>query len=165
MFYNVVSKWPGSVNDSRIFKNSRICNDLQDGVLHGHILSDSGYACRKYLLTPLMNCNGPHEEAYSRSNIKTRNTTERAFGLLKRHFGYLGTIMGTSLDATKAIIVASVVLHSIQTRIDIEQELRHVQADTECENIIVLDNGPAIQNNNAALQVHLKHAQSIRDYF
>lgn len=167
VFYNIVSRWPGSVHDSKIFENSRIYNELQDGLLHGHLLGDSGYHCSKYLLTPLMNPNGPHEEAYNRSHIKTRNTIERAFGVLKRRFCYLGTTMRTNLDTTKAIIVASAVLHNIaiHTKLDMEEEVRDVHADMQHENINVPDNDPAMQNNNAALQGRLKREQIIRDYF
>ena len=46
-----------------------------------------------------------------------------------------------------------------------EGELRNVEADIELENENVLDDGPAIQNNNAAMQGRLKRAQIIRDYF
>lgn len=46
-FYNVVSRWQGSVHDSRIFANSRLCAQLEEGLLPGHLLGDSGYPCRK----------------------------------------------------------------------------------------------------------------------
>lgn len=163
VFYNIVSRWPGSVHDCRIFENSRIYKELQDGLIHGHLLGDSAYPCREYLLTPLINPDGPHEEAYNKSHIKTRNTIEKALGVLKRRFRYLDTTMRTNLDTTKAIIVASAVLHNIaiQTGVDMEDEVRDVYTDMQH----VLDNDPAMQDDNAAVQGRLKREQIIRDYF
>ena len=102
-----------------------------------------------------MNPNGSHEAAYNRSHILTRNAIERAFGVLKHHFSYLEKIMRIDLKTTKAIIVASAVLHNIgiQTGVDMDEELRDVEADIEHENedINVLDDAPAMQSNNAAM--------------
>ena len=43
-FFNVVARWPGSAHDSNIFfYNSRLCQELEDDLLPGHLLSDSGY--------------------------------------------------------------------------------------------------------------------------
>lgn len=168
VFYNIVARWPGSVHDSRIFENSPISDDLRDGrLLHGHLLGDSGYPCRRYLLTPLMNPNGPKEEAYNRSHIKTRNTIERAFGVLKRRFCYLGTTMRTQLITTQAIIVASAVLHNIaiNTRLNVEEEGGEIQPHMQPENGHDFPNDLAMPNNNAALQGRLKRQQIIRDYF
>ena len=86
LFYNVVCRWPGSVHDSRIFDNSTIRDVLEDGRLPGHLLGDSAYPCRRYLLTPLLSPNGPHEAAYNTSHVKTKNCIDRAFRLLKRRF-------------------------------------------------------------------------------
>ena len=59
------------------------------------------------------------------------------------------------MKTTKAIIVASAVLHNIgiQTGVDMDEELRDVEADIEHENedINVLDDAPAMQSNNAAM--------------
>ena len=52
---NIVARWPGSTYDSRIFENSNIADKLRDGALDGILLDDSGYACRAYLLTPILN--------------------------------------------------------------------------------------------------------------
>ena len=112
-FYNVVARWPGSVHDSRVFRNSQICRSLETGEYPGHLLGDSGYPCRKYLLTPLQNPQSLQEERYNVSHIRTRNTVERAFGVLKKRFAYLGKVMRTSQDTTKAIIVACFVLHNL----------------------------------------------------
>ncbi|XP_050716004.1 putative nuclease HARBI1 isoform X4 [Eriocheir sinensis] len=132
-FYNIVVRWPGSVHDAQIFEDSRVCNDLRDGLLPGHLLGDSGYGCRSYLLTPLVAPNSVHEERYNASHARTRNTIERAFGVLKLRFSYLRNVIRTDLETTKAVIVAAVVLHNIavQTRIDMSDEIRDVNVDLQ----------------------------------
>lgn len=111
----VVALWQGSVHDSRILKNSLICQQLEDGQYPDHLLGDSGYPCRNYILTPLPNPQDQYEEAYNHSHIKTRNCIERACGMLKMRCSYVQQIMRTRLNTTKAIIVASMVL--LTTRI------------------------------------------------
>lgn len=112
-FFNVVSRWWGSAHDSNIFDNSRLCQEFEDGLHRGHLLGDAGYPCRKYLLTPLINPREPNDIRYNERHTKTRNTIERAFGLLKRRFSCLGKCLYTALENSKNIIVAALVLHNI----------------------------------------------------
>lgn len=52
-FFDVVASWPGSVHDSRIFDNSRLRVMYEEHRLPGHLLGDMGYACFRFLMTPL----------------------------------------------------------------------------------------------------------------
>lgn len=168
LFYNIVSRWPGSVHDAKIFENSRIHDALQDGLLPGHLLGDSGYANRKYLLTPLLSPNNPQEERYNASHIQTRNTIEIAFGVLKRRFSYLGKTIRTNLETTKAIIVASAVLHNIavNTRLDMEDDINAVNENIQNNDFNVIDDFVQARNdNNESLQGRLRREQIIREYF
>ena len=55
-FTNLVASWPGSTHDARIFENSHLCTQLQEGNYAGrHLLGDSGYACSPSLVTPVLN--------------------------------------------------------------------------------------------------------------
>ena len=109
---NIVARWPGSTHDSRIFENSNIAEKLRDGVLDGILLGDSGYACRAYLLTPILKPKNAGEVRYNTAHRRTRCVIERCFGLLKRRFPCLHLGLRTALPNTLVIIVATAVLHN-----------------------------------------------------
>ncbi|KAK3888199.1 hypothetical protein Pcinc_007730 [Petrolisthes cinctipes] len=132
---------------------------LEAGEYPGHLLGDSGYPCRHYLLTPLLNPQGRKEEKYNRSHIQTRNTIERAFGVLKKRFACLGKVMRTKQDTTKAIIVACFVLHNLAVTtgvidpiemLEVNDEFQHADAPVYAGN----------RNND-----HGKRRAIINDYF
>ena len=85
-FTNIVVRWPGSVHDSRIFENSRICEEFERNLPAGFLLGDAGYPCRTYLLTPLGNPNERCERGYNYAQSKTRMCIERCFGIWKRRW-------------------------------------------------------------------------------
>ena len=61
---NVVARWPGSVHDSRILRNSNVWETFEHGRLSGRgvLLGDSGYPCLDWLLPPYRNaCNQAQE--------------------------------------------------------------------------------------------------------
>ncbi|XP_052806427.1 putative nuclease HARBI1 [Mya arenaria] len=66
---NVVARWPGSAHDSRILQQSGLRNLFDEGhVPNGqyHLLGDSGYAGRRWLLTPYLNPQPGSQTAYNR---------------------------------------------------------------------------------------------------
>ncbi|XP_055907449.1 putative nuclease HARBI1 [Eupeodes corollae] len=111
---DIVARWPGSSHDSTIFNNSRICARFENGDFGNHlIVADSGYQCRRYMMTPLRNCNNPQETLYNESQIRTRNCVERSYGVWKRRFPILSTGIKVKLTTIQSIIVATAVLHNI----------------------------------------------------
>ncbi|CAC5385073.1 HARBI1 [Mytilus coruscus] len=83
-FTNTVVQWPGAAHDAFILANSNIPTIMEGQ--NGWLLGDSGYGLKKWLMTPLMNPNSQQEIGYNKSHCKTRNTAERAFGVLKARF-------------------------------------------------------------------------------
>ncbi|CAC5376994.1 HARBI1 [Mytilus coruscus] len=83
-FTNTVVKWPGATHDAFILANSNIPTIMEGQ--NGWLLGDSGYGLKKWLMTPLINPNSQQEIGYNKSHCKTRNTVERAFGVLKARF-------------------------------------------------------------------------------
>jgi len=110
---DVVARWPGSVHDSTIFDHSKLRAELETGLCYGYLVGDGGYACRRYLLTPLTNPTTAAEKAYNASQISARNCIERTNGRLKRRFPCLKYGMRLRIDHVLPVIVATVVLHNI----------------------------------------------------
>lgn len=116
---DIVARWRGSTHDARIWVESSVKENLENGYLRGIILGDGGYPCTTYLLTPLINPRTPSEQAYNVSHIRTRNTVERLFGQWKNCFRALQNGMQIKLETAKAAIVAMAVLYNIKLERDI----------------------------------------------
>lgn len=95
---------------------------LQAGRMKGILLGDSGYLCKPYLLTPILNPRNPAEERYNASHIRTRTIVERCFGEWKGIFRALRNGMQISLTTAKAAIIAMAVLHNIRKDFDNENQ-------------------------------------------
>ncbi|CAI6369369.1 unnamed protein product [Macrosiphum euphorbiae] len=52
---HVIARWRGSAHDSRIWNESLIKEQFENGSINGILLGDSGYACTPYMLTPILN--------------------------------------------------------------------------------------------------------------
>ena len=70
---DVVARWPGSVHDSTIFDNSQLRAMLETQQTRGCLVGDNGYACRRYMLTPLNYPNTAAERAYNSAQVLGRN--------------------------------------------------------------------------------------------
>ncbi|XP_046565298.1 putative nuclease HARBI1 [Haliotis rubra] len=114
-FTNVVAKWPGSTHDSLIWSNSQVGMKMEETAPDGWLLGDSGYACRPWMLTPLADPQTKPEQRYNAAHIRTRNTVERAFGVLKSRFRCLHKSTGClwfSPQRCVAVIMAAFKLHN-----------------------------------------------------
>lgn len=85
-FVHCVAKWPGSVHDSRVFRESSLARIFETGARTGLILGDSGYALKKYLMVPYLTPANRAEEKFNTALCRTRVTIEQAYGILKRRF-------------------------------------------------------------------------------
>lgn len=81
---DIVTRWRGSVHDSRIFRECLLKQRFEAGAFYGISFGDSGNPCTPYLFTPVLNPHTEAEERYNRSHIRTRNTIERCFGVWKQ---------------------------------------------------------------------------------
>ena len=83
----MLARFPGSVHDSRIWKLSQVGTYVENNFLAGeHILGDSGYMLKPYLLTPYRQPATNAQENYNYSHKKTRVLIEQTFGRWKRRF-------------------------------------------------------------------------------
>ena len=115
-FLNVVARWPGSVHDSRIWKNSKICRDLEEGRLQGVLLGDSAYPLSKQLLVPFdYPCSTAQHGRFNRALCRCRVFIEQTIGIWKRRFPVLSYKVRKSPENAAVVIVATAVLHNLCT--------------------------------------------------
>jgi DDE superfamily endonuclease len=104
------------------------------------LLGDGGYALTNYMLTPLSNPISPAEKAYQKSQIKTRNTVERAFGVMKRRFPTLHLGFRIRKSTTLICIVACAVLHNIAINLkDSAEDFPTIDTGTDVSAVMAPD--------------------------
>ncbi|XP_016115435.1 putative nuclease HARBI1 [Sinocyclocheilus grahami] len=108
---NVEAKWPGSVHDSRIFRESCLCTLFERGDYDGILVGDRGYACRQHLMSPFPDPNTGPQTRYNAALARTRARIEITFGQLKGRFQCLKSLRVAPDRACN--IVACAVLHNI----------------------------------------------------
>lgn len=140
---DIVARWPGREHDSMIFNNSAVKTKFERGILPGYLLGDSGYPCLPYLMTPVLNPATDAENRYNRSQIRTRNSVERLFGVWKRRFPCLSRCLNNKLTTTTVIIVACAVLYNLGIKYKDEMEIPDMINEDE---IIVPLLVPHLQN-------------------
>ena len=77
-------------------------------------------ACKTYLLTPLLTATSNAERRYNTSHRRTRNITERVFGLLKRQFLCIAMIPRCDVASRQAKLSAYYITFDMKTEIDFE---------------------------------------------
>lgn len=90
-----------------------ICRQFERGEQNGILLGDSGYPCKRFLMTLYLN---PQTNAHQRFNAflcGTRVLIEQSFGILKRMFSCLQGILRTTPEQAVGYVVACVILHNL----------------------------------------------------
>ncbi|KAJ1170101.1 hypothetical protein NDU88_001982 [Pleurodeles waltl] len=114
---HVNAKYPGSVHDAFILRNSSIPNVMAQ--LQRHRVWLIGYPNLSWLLSPVRNARTRAEECYNEAHGRTRRIIERAFGLLKAMFRCLHLTGGSLCYSPKKvcqIIVVCCMLHNLALR-------------------------------------------------
>ncbi|KAJ3658909.1 hypothetical protein Zmor_010623 [Zophobas morio] len=132
---DIVTRWSGSVHDSRIFNNSRIKEDFDVPIpfnrKQGILLGDIGYACTQYMLTPLLQPRTAAELRYNAAHKGTRVVIEHFFGRWKNMFKALRRNLGTKLSTAKIIIAATAILYNIRLERDNNFEDDSSESDSD----------------------------------
>lgn len=111
IFTSVDASWPGSVHDSRIWKNSQI-KQVMRTTPNAVLIADDGYGIEPSLMTPFANPNEA-ERNYNTLLKRERCIIERCFGQLKRRFPILQYVCRVKLANVPKIIIASIILHNV----------------------------------------------------
>ncbi|XP_008185493.1 putative nuclease HARBI1 [Acyrthosiphon pisum] len=156
---DIVARYPGCTHDARIWRQCQRRARFERGEYGDAVLvGDSGYGCRRYMMTPLDQCHTEAEHLYNESQIRTRNPVERTFGVWKRRFPALALGLRVKLKNILPIITATAVLHNIARRagedIPINSE---VNLSSPWEEILVQDDIPV------PLQRDLPHRRITQD--
>jgi hypothetical protein len=78
------------------------------------VLGDSAYPCRDWLIPPFSREQGPAHIRFNTAHMKTRNTVERTFGLLKKRFYALQTTMRVkNMELAGKLVICAAVLHNL----------------------------------------------------
>jgi hypothetical protein len=109
----VDATWPGSVHDSRIFKNSSIYPIMQGIGNNAFLLGDQGYSIAPFLMTPYENILTPLERRFNMSHCRNRILIEHAFGQLKSRFPFLKACIRVKTERIPSYICACFILHNI----------------------------------------------------
>ena len=121
IFINVIARWPGSVQDARILRQSPLFTNFEGNRprLDGLILGDSGYMLRSWLMTPLLNPATRQPRNYNFAHSSTRTTVERSIGVAKQRFHCLRC--GLRLQPPKAckVIIVCMMLHNHARRLNL----------------------------------------------
>lgn len=136
---NVVSRWPGSTHDARIWDNSTVAARFEAGMYDGLLVGDSGYALSPSLMTPVLNPGTQGERRYNRAHILTRNIVERTFGVLKKRFQILEKGMRFHPAKCGNIIVASCVLHNFGIEVGDVFQVDEIDVENEPYNIEIAE--------------------------
>ena len=122
MFINCIAKWPGSVHDARILRESATFTAFDSNQvkpLKGLLLGDSGYMLRDWLFTPYPNPRTAKERSYNFHHSSARSYVERAIGSLKRRWHCLRRLRLQPVKACKVITVC-VMLHNQATSLRLD---------------------------------------------
>lgn len=113
-FRYVYAAWPGSSHDSFVLRQSNLWVNMEAGLCGGGtILGDSGYPCRNWLLTPIIDTTDDSQERYNDAHTLTRGIIERTFGQFKRRFAIMHQEVRTTPERACKLVLACTILHNL----------------------------------------------------
>ena len=125
--YNVVTDWPGSTHDAKIFRRSELCQHLEDGwrpFPNSILIGDSAYySYRAYMAVPFRqsHLSDPKKRRYNRHFCAARVQIEQVIGQLKARFPILAKgLRLKNLRLCSKVIAVCAALHNflLQNRDD-----------------------------------------------
>lgn len=144
-FTSVDASWPGSVHDSRIWRNSDVCSVMTRRHGNALLLGDVGYGISPWLMTPFQNAPTPEQRAYNACITRERVVIERCFGQVKQRFPILQSKIRLATERVPSVILCCFILHNVAKHIQDEDfEIRDLN-DGEDFNVPVEHDGIRIR--------------------
>ncbi|XP_067234860.1 putative nuclease HARBI1 [Chanodichthys erythropterus] len=117
-FLNIFVGYPGSVHDTRIFKNSPLYYNAEYPPPGYFLLGDGGYPCIDTpicVITPFkMPLQGPVQERFSRCHSRGHTIIERAFGMMKARWRRtLFSALKVKVGFCTKVVIACAFLHNV----------------------------------------------------
>lgn len=127
--------FPGSVHDSRVFRNSPLSNTIAEKCGNQFILADSAYTCSRHILTPYKNLRNltPVEINYNKKLSHCRILIEHTFGILKQKFRQLYHLKLRKIEMICHFFRACCVLHniSLEDEFNVEEQMQDNEEELE----------------------------------
>ncbi|XP_062553045.1 putative nuclease HARBI1 isoform X2 [Armigeres subalbatus] len=155
--------WPGSVHDSRIWKNSDVYRIMSENTSGALLLGDEGYAIAPWIMTPYRNPDSAIRENYNKIFCRERVVIERVFGQVKRRFPFLQNTVRMATYRVPSMILACFVLHNVAKYLQ-DEDFDDVEDNDEVNDIVSDGIGDARvrgQNRREAIAVFLSGSTSI----
>lgn len=157
-FYYVNSNYTGRNHDAGVLRRTSLWNSFEEGFRPfpgAVILGDSAYPLREWLMTPFRGDPEGPRGRYNRAHMKTRNSVERSFGVLKQRFTALKSgLRVRDMVFTSKLVVAAVILHNLcimHGDVIEAQEEAVMDAEEDIEDIPNRDPNLAINRQNQLL--------------
>lgn len=146
-FTSINAEWPGSVHDSRVWRNSGLRDIVSQFDGSACLLGDSGYGLSPWLITPFKPPRTDPERQFNLLHCRERVIIERCFGQLKRRFPILGNCVRVALRNVPKVIVSCAVLHNIAKHLhdafDFEDEDYNDEGNVDEDELVVRYENPA----------------------
>lgn len=117
-FYYCSARWPGSVHDARVLRNSSLSSRCDSGwrpFPHAILLGDTAYPLKDWIIPPIANPQTAQERAFNRAHRSTRRLIECAYGVLKESFQCLKKLRVDTPALACDVIRAVAVIHNLRT--------------------------------------------------
>lgn len=148
--------YPGSVHDSRVFRNSPLYQRLEEKCGQYYLLGDSGYPLRRNLMTPFKD-RGQLTQRQNNFNIKlskNRCLIEQCFGILKQKFRQLYHIKLRNIVHINHLIRAACVLYNFSLEDEfMVNDIVEPPAGDDAEPIVHLERNVEDEDDRDARQI------------
>lgn len=111
-------RWAGSVHDSRIWRNSGVCEIMTENQMGALLLGDEGYGLTPWLMTPYRNTEARFQARYNKLHSKERVVVERVFGQAKKRFPILQSKIRVKTQKIPSLIGSCFILHNVSKHLN-----------------------------------------------